>query len=111
MSTTMKLIHFEKINFDYSVEIKSKDLQEVSWCQKQFYTDKDLSLCTININIPYVGPICREWNSSKIVLFLDDGPIYTRQINSHRTNPLNPLIISCDNPNLKYGLHKLSLKA
>ena len=54
MSTTMKLIHFEKINFDYSVEIKSKDLQEVSWCQKQFYTDKDLSLCTININIPYV---------------------------------------------------------
>ena len=111
MSTTMKLIHFEKISFDYSVEIKSRELQEVPWCQKKFYIDKDLSLCTININIPYVGPIYDKWNSSKIVLFLDDEPIYTGQINSHSINQLNPLFISADKPYLKSGLHNLSLKA
>ena len=111
MSTTMKLIHFEKINFDYSVEIKSQELQEVSWCQNQFYTDKELSLCTIGINIPYVSPILNQWNSSKIVLFLEDEPIYTGQINIHSMNPLNPLFISADKPCLKSGLHKLSLKA
>ena len=111
MSTAMKLIHFEKIEFSHSVEIKSKELQEVPWCQKQFYTEKDLSLCTININIPYVGPICNQGNSSKIVLFLDNEPLYTGQINTHSINPLIPLFISCDKPYLKSGLHKLSLKA
>ena len=111
MSTAMKLIHFERIDFDDSVEIKSNKLQEVPWCQKQLYTDKILSLCTININIPYVGPICEQWNSSKIVLFLDNEPLYTGQINSHSINPLIPLFISCDKPYLKTGLHKLSLKA
>ena len=111
MSTSMKLIHFEKVDFDNSVEIKSQDLQEVPWCQKNFYTDKELSLCTININIPYVGPLFTEWSSSKIVLFLDGEPIYTGQINSHVTNPFIPLFISGDKPYLKSGLHKISLKA
>ena len=101
MSTSMKLIHFEKVDFDNSVEIKSQDLQEVPWCQKNFYTDKELSLCTININIPYVGPLFNEWSSSKIVLFLDDEPIYTGQINSHVKYPIIPLFISGDKPFLK----------
>ena len=112
MSTTMKLIHFERINFDNSVEIKSKDLQEVPWCQKNFYTDKELSLCTVTINIPYVGHIhSQEWMQSKIVLFLDDEPIYTGMINSHTKNRLSPLFISGDKPYLKAGNHKISLKA
>ena len=51
----MKLIHFEKIIFDNSVEIKSNHLQEIPRCQKNFYTDKELSLCTVSMNVPYVG--------------------------------------------------------
>ena len=51
----MKLIHFEKIIFDNSVEIKSNHLQEIPWCQKNFYTDKELSLCTVSMNVSYVG--------------------------------------------------------
>ena len=112
MSTAMKLTHFERINFDNSVEIKSKQLQEIPWCQKYFYTEKELSLCTININIPYVGHIHnQDWMQSKIVLFLDEEPIYTGMINSHTTNRLSPLFISGDKPNLKAGNHKISLKA
>ena len=107
----MKLIHFEKIVFDHSVEIKSKQLENIPWCQKDFYTDKELSLCTVNINIPYVGHILDNWKSSKIVLFLDEEPIYTGQINSHCKYPLHPLFISADKPCLKPGQHKISLKA
>ena len=111
ISSSMKLIHFEKIEFDHSIEIKSKVLQIVPWCQKNFYTDKELSLCTISINIPYVGHIHNEqWMSSKIVLFLDDEPIYTGQLNSHTINLLHPLFITADKPYLKPGQHNLILK-
>ena len=55
ISTTMKLIHFEKIIFDNSVEIKSNHLQKITCGQKNFYSNKELSLCTISINILYVG--------------------------------------------------------
>ncbi len=112
MSTTMKIIHFERINFDNSVEIKSTYLQEVPWCQKKFYTDKELSLCTVNINIPYVGNIHdQDWTQSKIVLYLDEEPIYTGMINSHTMNRLSPLFISGDKTYLKPGNHTISLKA
>ena len=112
MSSTMRLIHFEKIDFDHSIEIKSNQLQIVPWCQKKFQTDKDISLCTISINIPYVGNLySNEWMSSKIVLFLDDEPIYTGQFNSHTTNNFRPLFITADKPYLKSGLHKMVLKA
>ena len=112
LGTTMKLIHFERIYFDKAVEIKSNQLQDVSWCQKNFYTDKELSLCTVAINIPYVGNLNNEsWTQSKIVLFLDDEPIYTGMINSHTTNRLSPLFITGDKPYLKSGNHKISLKA
>ena len=112
-SNMMKLIHFEKINFDKTVEIKSKELTMVPWCQKIFYIDKSIALCTVNINIPYVGNATSDdsWNSSKIVLFIDDEPIYTGQINSHSIYDLRPLFISADKPYLKEGQHKLSLKA
>ena len=52
-----------------------------------------------------------SWNSSKIVLFIDDEPIYTGQFNSHSIYNLRPLFISADKPNLKEGQHTLSLKA
>ena len=39
MSTTMKLIHFEKIDFDKTVGVTSNKLELVTWCQKTFYTD------------------------------------------------------------------------
>ena len=115
-TNTMKLIHFEKIDFDKPVEIASKELELVPWCQKTFYTDKLISLCTVNINIPYVGNLSKNssdnsWSSTKIVLFLDDEPIYTGQFNSHSVNPLRPLFISADKPYLKAGQHHLSLKA
>ena len=114
-SVSMKLLHFEKVDFDNSVEIQSKNLQTVPWCQKNFYADKDLALCTVNINIPYVGNIYNNinnsWMSSKIVLFLDDEPIYTGEFNSHTTNLLRPLSITADKPYLKAGQHKISLKA
>ncbi len=115
MSTTMKLIHFEKIDFDETVGIKSQKLELVPWCQKIFYTDKPISLCTVNINIPYVGNTGNyndnTWNSTKIVLFLDDEPIYTGQFNSHTGNLFRPLLISADKPYLKEGTHNISLKA
>ena len=114
ISNTMKLIHFEKINFDKSFLINSKVLTIVPWCQKNFYTDKEMALCTININIPYIGNNPNNdntWNSSKIVLFLDDEPIYTGQFNSHTSNLWRPLFISADKPYLKSGQHKISLKA
>ena len=79
---------------------------------KNFQTDKDISLCTISINIPYVGNLySNEWMSSKIVLFLDDEPIYIGQFNSHTTNNFRPLFITADKPYLKSGLHKMVLKA
>ena len=114
ISNTMKLIHFEKINFDKSVLINSKVLTTVPWCQKNFYTDKEMALCTININIPYMGnvsPSKDSWMSTKIVLFIDDEPIYTGQFNSHSVYPLRPWFISADKPYLKSGQHKISLKA
>ena len=116
MSTSMYLIHFEKIDFNKPVVITSKELVPVPWCQKTFYTDKLISLCTININIPYAGNVSKDgndnsWISTKIVLFLDDEPIYTGQFNSHSAYPLSPLFISADKPYLKKGQHNLSLKA
>ena len=114
-STTMKLIHFEKIDFDKTVGITSNKLESVPWCQKAFYTEKLISLCTININIPYVGNTVNandnSWCSTKIVLFLDDEPIYTGQFNSHTGYLFRPLSISADKPNLKAGQHNISLKA
>ena len=44
MSTTMKLIHFEKIDFDKTVGVTSNKLELVTWSQKTFYTDKLMSL-------------------------------------------------------------------
>ena len=112
MSTSMKLLHFERITFDNSVEITSKELQIVPWCQKTFYADKDLSLCTISINIPYVGNLYTDAHmQSKIVLFLDDEPIYTGQFNSHTVNLFRPVFITADKPYLKAGQHKIILKA
>ena len=60
MSTLMYLIHFEKIDFDKPVIITSKELVPVPWCHKTFYTDKLISLCTVNINIPYAGNVSKN---------------------------------------------------
>ena len=75
---------------------------------RTFTTKNDYKLCTINVNIPFTGndtPSARN----KIVLTLDDEPLYDGQFHSTVFWDLRPLAIIAHKVDLKAGIHNIKV--
>ena len=104
------VIKDEKIGYNQSVIVNSKELTEVFYYTREFETYINFKLCTVQLNIPYSG--LRGYDSvARILLYLDEDLICDGSIYSKEAYILRPLNLSGYKSNLIAGHHKLILKA
>ena len=104
------VIKDEKIGYNQSVIVNSKELTEVFYYSREFETYINFKLCTVQLNIPYSG--LRGYESvARILLYLDEDLICDGSIYSKEAYILRPLNLSGYKSNLIAGHHKLILKA
>ena len=104
------VIKDEKIGYNQSVIVSSKELTEVFYYSREFDTFINFKLCTVQLNIPYSG--LRGYESvARILLYLDEDLICDGSIYSKEAYILRPLNLSGYKSNLIAGHHKLILKA
>ena len=104
------VIKDEKIGYNQSVIVNSKELTEVFYYSREFDTFINFKLCTVQLNIPYSG--LRGYESvARILLYLDEDLICDGSIYSKEAYILRPLNLSGYKSNLIAGHHKLILKA
>ena len=104
------VIKDEKIGYNQSVIVNSKELTEVFYYTREFETYINFKLCTVQLNIPYSG--LRGYDSvARILLYLDEDLICDGSIYSKEAYVLRPLNLSGYKSNLIAGHHKLILKA
>ena len=104
------VIKDEKIGYNQSVIVNSKELTEVFYYSREFETYINFKLCTVQLNIPYSG--LRGYDSvARILLYLDEDLICDGSIYSKEAYVLRPLNLSGYKSNLIAGHHKLILKA
>ena len=109
-SSSIHIIKDEKIGYNQSVIVNSKQLTEVFYYSREFDTFINFKLCTVQLNIPYSG--IRGYNSvARILLYLDEDLICDGSIYSKEAYILRPLNLSGYKTNLIAGHHKLMLKA
>ena len=104
------VIKDEKIGYNQSVIVNSKELTEVFYYSREFDTFINFKLCTVQLNIPYSGVRGYE-TVARILLYLDEDLICDGSIYSKEAYILRPLNLSGYKSNLIAGHHKLILKA
>ena len=104
------IIKDEKIGYNQSVIVNSLQLSEIHYYSREFDTNKNYKLCTIQLNIPYTG--IRGFETiARILLYLDEEMIYDGTIYSKNAYILRPLNLSGHKSNLQAGHHSLKLFA
>ena len=104
------IIKDEKIGYNQSVIVNSLQLSEIHYYSREFDTNKNYRLCTIQLNIPYTG--IRGFETiARILLYLDEEMIYDGTIYSKNAYILRPLNLSGHKSNLLAGHHSLKLFA
>ena len=108
--SNIDIIKSEKIGYNQSVIVNSKQLDEVFYYSREFVTMKNYKLCTVQLNIPYSG--IRKKNSvARIILYLDDEAIYDGSIYNAEDYILRPINLCGHKKNLMAGQHKIKLMA
>ena len=109
-SSLFDIIKDEKIGYNQSVIVNSLQLSEIHYYSREFDTNKNYKLCTIQLNIPYTG--IRGFETiARILLYLDEEMIYDGTIYSKNAYILRPLNLSGHKSNLQAGHHSLKLFA
>ena len=106
----MRIFLNERLNYNGDVKTNQKSLSEVPYYTRTFTTQNDYKLCTVNINIPFTGNIDPK-TRSRIVLYLDDEPIYNTQLHSNAVWDLYQLTMLGYKSNLKAGTHTMKVFA
>ena len=104
------VIKDEKIGYNQSVIVNSKQLTEVFYYSREFDTYTNYKICNVLINIPYTG--IRGYSTvARILLYLDDSVIYDGSIYSKEAYILRPLNLTGYKCNLLQGHHKIKIMA
>ena len=109
-TSNIRILLHDKISYNCDITIVGNELKEIPHYTRTFYADRDFTLCTINLSIPYTGN-CKAYGRSKIVLFLDQEPICTEMMVSHSDWDLSNKTMIVNYPFLKKGEHKIYVKA
>ena len=108
--SNMNIIKDERIGYNQSVIVNSRQLAEIFYYSREFITNINFNLCTIQLTIPYSG--IRGYNTvARILLYLDNEVIYDSSIYSKEAYILRPLNLSGHKCNLLAGHHKIKLLA
>ena len=108
--SSIDVIKSEKIGYNQSVIMNSRELNEVYYYSREFDTNMNYKLCTVQLNIPYSG--IRKKNSiARIILYLDDEAIYDGSIYNVEDYILRPMNFCGNKANLIAGHHKIKLMA
>ena len=108
--SSIDIIKSEKIGYNQSVVVNSKELSEVFYYSREFDTNVNYKLCTVQLNIPYSG--IRKKNSiGRIILYLDEEEIYDGSIYNVEDYILRPINLCGNKINLMAGHHKIKIMA
>ena len=110
ISSGIDVIKSERIGYNQSVIVNSKELSEVFYYSREFDTNINYKLCTVQLNIPYSG-IRKKETIARIILYLDDEPIYDGSIYHVNDYILRPINLYGHKNNLMAGHHKIKLMA
>ena len=108
--SSIDVIKSEKIGYNKSVIVNSRQLSEVFYYSREFDTNIIYKLCTVQLNIPYTG-IRGNNTIARILLYLDNDMIYDATIYTKESYILRPLNLSGHKCNLQPGHHTLKLFA
>ena len=108
--SSIDVIKSEKIGYNKSVIVNSMLLNEVFYYSREFDTNINYKLCTVQLNIPYSG--IRKKNSiARIILYIDEEAIYDGSIYNVEDYILRPINLCGNKINLMAGHHKIKLMA
>ena len=103
-----ELIKNEKIGYNSSITVTSKQLTEVYHYSREFMTNKDYNIIIVKLYIPFTSNDT-ECKRSRILLYLDDEVICDGTIYNQVYWELKPLFLEGIGINVKSGNHKLKL--
>ena len=108
-NSSLNIIKNEKIGYNNSIEISSKELTEVYHYSREFMTFSDYKLLTIKLSIPFTGNGNRSARS-RVILYLDDEELCDGSMYNTYEWELKPIHLEGIGINVKEGKHKLMLK-
>ena len=108
--SSIDVIKSEKIGYNQSIIVNSMQLSEVYYYSREFDTNMNYKLCTVQLNIPYSGIIIKG-TIARIILYLDDEAIYDGSIYHVEDYILRPINLCGHKINLMAGHHKIKLMA
>ena len=110
ISSQFDIIKDEKIGYNQTITVNSALLSEIYHYSREFDTNKNYKLCTVQLNIPYSG--IRGFETiARILLYLDNEMIYDGTIYTKNAYILRPINLSGHKTNLQAGHHTLKLFA
>lgn len=109
VSSEIDIIKNEKLGYNSSITLSSKQFNEVFYYSRDFKTLKDYKLLSIKLNIPFTGNDTTD-SRSRILLYLDNEPICDGSIYNSQPWEFKPLNLEGFGFNVKNGNHKLQLK-
>ena len=109
-NSNLNIIKDEKIGYNQSIIINSKELNEVFHYSREFDTNIDYKLLTVQLNIPYTATM-ENYSMARILLYLDEDMIYDGTICSHAGLVLRPLNLFGHKSHFRAGHHKIKLMA
>ena len=110
ISSQFDIIKDEKIGYNQTITVNSSLLSEIYHYSREFDTNKNYKLCTVQLNIPYSG--IRGFETiARILLYLDNEMIYDGTIYTKNAYILRPINLSGHKTNLQAGHHTLKLFA
>ena len=109
VSSEIDIIKNEKLGYNSSIIVSSKELNEVFYYSRDFKTLKDYKLLSIKLNIPFTGNDTTD-SRSRILLYLDNEPICDGSIYNSQPWEFKPLNLEGFGFNVKNGNHNLQLK-
>ena len=104
--SSIDVIKSEKIGYNQSIIVNSMQLSEVYYYSREFDTNMNYKLCTVQLNIPYSG-IRKKGTIARIILYLDDEAIYDGSIYHVEDYILRPINLCGHKINLMAGHHKI----
>ena len=110
ISPNFDIIKDEKIRFNDTITIKSRQLTEVYHYTREFDTNIDYKLCTVQLNIPFTS-LFNCISCARILLYLDDDMICDGSFAIQNDWFLHPLNLFGHKTDLKKGHHKMKLMA
>jgi len=110
VSSSVDVLHKEKIQYDKSITTNSKELKTIDFYTRTFQTNKDYKIINIKINIPYTSNDV-DYGKSKVILFFDNEPICDLTMFDRVQYSLKPITIDAIVVEPPMGSHKMELKA